>query len=245
MSPLVFVTIVVVGAAVAVPAARASHASTGGDGPEATGRRDTRVQISVSKVECPASRADVIMTAPRDHDTVEYSIYRGNSLVRTGLLWPGVQRSVPVYVDPGATERVAVRLAGQGTTSYQVRSRCDDDDGSKEQSYGEYRESVYSESESESDSDSEERGGSVIRHHRYNPLIRTSPEHLSSTGRLPYTGPPADFYGKVATAVGLVVFGGMLLWIGMIWPHRTPAEPLLRPRSPYGRRRYPDSPTHP
>lgn len=37
-------------------------------------------------------------------------------------------------------------------------------------------------------------------------------------GHLPYTGPPADLMGKLATAGGLVVMGGILWWYGSIWP---------------------------
>ncbi|MEV0618018.1 hypothetical protein AB0I81_32165 [Nonomuraea sp. NPDC050404] len=41
-------------------------------------------------------------------------------------------------------------------------------------------------------------------------------------GHLPYTGPPADLMGKLATAGGLVVMGGILWWYGSIWPRSTP-----------------------
>ncbi|WP_214413512.1 hypothetical protein [Sphaerisporangium fuscum] len=283
MTPLIFVTLVAVGAAIAIPAAHGTRAAgdeggrppvtsshpTGDDAHvriftsrpvtdrgEDTGRTRVlasrpvtdrgdgtgrvrvltsrplgdrgddggRVRISVSRVECPAGRADVVLTSPRGHDTVEYSVYRDNGLVRDGVLWSGVQRSIPVYVEHDGTARIAVRLDGQGTTTYQVRSRC----GSQEESYGEYHRRVYSES---SDSDSHDSGGAVTRRHRYNPLIRTAPNHL------PYTGPPADFYGKIATAAGMIIFGAMLLWVGMLWPRRVPEQALTRPRPPYGRRR--------
>lgn len=46
--------------------------------------------------------------------------------------------------------------------------------------------------------------------------------------RLPYTGPPADFMGKLATAGGLLLTGGIVWWYGSIWPRQTP-----------GGRRYP------
>ncbi|GAA3835640.1 hypothetical protein GCM10022226_66560 [Sphaerisporangium flaviroseum] len=244
MTRLILVALMAMGAAIAVPAARTSHAGTEDDLGDARGvsdvrgirdRRDARVEVAVSKVECPAGKANVVMTAPRDHGTVEYSVYRGDTLVRNGLLWPGVQRTIPVYVEPKSTERIGVALEGQGTSRYQVWSHCE----TGEESYGEYRERVYSESSGSSQSS---RGQSVthrhngMRDHRYNPLLRRQP-----IDRLPYTGPPADFYGKVATALALVVFGGMLWWVAMIWPRRTPAEPLLRPRPPYGgRRRHPE-----
>ncbi|RCG30868.1 hypothetical protein DQ384_12910 [Sphaerisporangium album] len=230
MNRLILVALMAVGVAVGVPAARTSHAAGIGEGGEGRDTRDGRVDVSVSRVECPASKANVVMTAPRDHGTVEYSVYRGDTLVRNGLLWPGVQRTIPVYVEPRSTERIGVTLAGQGTTRHQVWSRCE----SGEESYGEYRESVYSES-SES-SDDEGSGGhraESVRSHRYNPLIR------QPYGRLPYTGPPADLWGKVATAGGLIVFGGMLWWVGLVWPRRTPAEPLMRPRPLYAPRRPP------
>ncbi|MEU8267964.1 hypothetical protein AB0B89_12435 [Sphaerisporangium sp. NPDC049002] len=230
MTRLILVALMAVGAAVGVPAARTSHAAgTAGDDRDGG---DGRVDVAVSRVECPASRANVVMTAPRDHGTVEYSVYRGNTLVRNGLLWPGVERTIPVYVEPRSTERIGVTLADQGTTRYQVWSRCE----TGEESYGEYRESVYSESSGDSDErQSGEQHHNSLRAHRYNPLLRGQ-----QARHLPYTGPPADLYGKMATAVGLVVFGGMLWWVGMIWPRRTPAEPLMRPRSPYGRRRHPE-----
>ncbi|TKK90097.1 hypothetical protein FDA94_06655 [Herbidospora galbida] len=38
---------------------------------------------------------------------------------------------------------------------------------------------------------------------------------------LPYTGPPADLWGKVATAGGLVIMGGVFWWLARIWPRRT------------------------
>ncbi len=235
MNRLILVALMAVGAAVGIPAVRTSHAAgSAGDGRDGRDPRDGRVQVAVSRVECPGSKANVVMTAPRDHGTVEYSVYRGNTLVRNGVLWPGVERTIPVYVEPRSTERIGVTLAGQGTTRYQVWSRCE----AGQESYGEYRESVYSESSESGDSDERSSGGhhvNSLRAHRYNPLLRRQP-----VDHLPYTGPPADLYGKLATAVGLVVFGGMLWWVGMIWPRRTPAEPLLRPRSPYGGRRYPE-----
>ncbi|MEV0379037.1 hypothetical protein [Nonomuraea sp. NPDC050643] len=40
-------------------------------------------------------------------------------------------------------------------------------------------------------------------------------------GRLPFTGPPTDLMGKLATAGGLVVMGGILWWYGSIWPRST------------------------
>ncbi|WP_248960471.1 hypothetical protein [Sphaerisporangium perillae] len=235
MNRLILVALMAVGVAAGVPAARASQAADTGADVRATSDPG-RVQVSVSKVECPASKANVVMTAPRNRDTVEYSVYRGSTLVRNGILWPGVERTIPVYIEPRKSERVTVVLDGQGTTRYQVWSHCESGE-SGEESYGEYRESVYSESESSTGSSDRRSGGhraEGVRSHRYNPLLRRQP-----LDRLPYTGPPADLYGKIATAVGMVVFGGMLWWIGMIWPRRTPAEPLLRPREAYGARRRP------
>ncbi|MFC4589272.1 hypothetical protein [Sphaerisporangium corydalis] len=272
MTRLLLVALMAVGAAVAVPASRGSHAAglggaerashhshalTGAHGRDGDDERDLdrdlygsrglrdsrddrddrdgRVDVAVSRVECPSGDANVVMTAPRDHGTVEYSVRRGDTLVRNGVLWPGVERTIPVHVEPRATERIAVTLAGQGTGRYQVWSRC----RPEEESYGEYRESVYSESDDERGGEGRSEG---LLSHRYNPLLHRHPvTHMEyrSIRHLPYTGPPADLWGKVATAVGLMVFGGMLWWVALIWPRRTPAEPLLRPRSPYGRRRYP------
>ncbi|NUO99268.1 MAG: hypothetical protein HOV96_07075 [Nonomuraea sp.] len=45
-------------------------------------------------------------------------------------------------------------------------------------------------------------------------------------GRLPYTGPPADLMGKLATAGGLVVMGGIMWWYGSVWPRSVPDGPL-------------------
>ncbi|MET7339061.1 hypothetical protein [Nonomuraea sp. NPDC005650] len=39
---------------------------------------------------------------------------------------------------------------------------------------------------------------------------------------LPFTGPPADLMAKLATAVGLIVMGGILWWYGSIWPRSHP-----------------------
>lgn len=41
-------------------------------------------------------------------------------------------------------------------------------------------------------------------------------------GNLPFTGPPTDLIGKLATAGGLIVMGGILWWYGSIWPRSTP-----------------------
>jgi hypothetical protein len=49
-------------------------------------------------------------------------------------------------------------------------------------------------------------------------------------GHLPFTGPPADLMGKLATAGGLVVMGGILWWYGSIWPRSSP-ESWTRPAS--------------
>jgi hypothetical protein len=57
-------------------------------------------------------------------------------------------------------------------------------------------------------------------------------------GWLPYTGPPADLIGKIATAGGLVLTGGLFWWYGAIWPRRNPSGPITIRRSPYGRRRH-------
>ncbi|MGW0808782.1 hypothetical protein [Nonomuraea sp. NPDC002799] len=43
-----------------------------------------------------------------------------------------------------------------------------------------------------------------------------------SHGHLPLTGPPADLMGKLATAGGLVVMGGIFWWYGSIWPRSAP-----------------------
>ncbi|GII82995.1 hypothetical protein Ssi03_09850 [Sphaerisporangium siamense] len=227
MNRLILVALMAVGVAVGVPATRTSHAAGIGDDDR---DRGARVDVRVSRVQCPSSKAEVVMTAPRDHGTAEYSVYRGDTLVRNGLLWPGVQRTISVYVEPRSTERIGVTVAGEGTRRYQVWSRCD----LQEQSYAEYRESTYSES-----SEDEERGAGghraeSRRPYHYNPLIRPS-----YRDRLPYTGPPADLWGKVATAGGLVIFGVMLWYVGLVWPRRAPAEPLLRPRPPQAPRRRP------
>ncbi|MET8157985.1 hypothetical protein ABZT47_16545 [Sphaerisporangium sp. NPDC005289] len=254
MYRLMMLALVAAGVAAGVPAAGASYAA-GVTGREARDLRDGRVEVTMSKVECPSGRADVIMTAPRHRDVVEYSVYRGGSLVRNGVLWPGVQRNIPVYLEPRTSERVTVTIQGQGTTTFRVYSGCEDDapTGSSDstatpasrdsqESYGEYRESVYSESDGDSASHSSGEHGARhvngLRAHRYNPLLRRQ-----GIDRLPYTGPPADLYGKMATAVGMVIFGGMLWGIAVIWPHRAPVEPLLRPRPLYATGRRPLTPS--
>ncbi|SNT44767.1 hypothetical protein SAMN05216276_104413 [Streptosporangium subroseum] len=63
-------------------------------------------------------------------------------------------------------------------------------------------------------------------------------ERRTAGGWLPYTGPPADLIGKIATAGGLVLTGGLFWWYGAIWPRRTPSGPIAIRRSPYGRRRH-------
>ncbi|MFD1115423.1 hypothetical protein [Sphaerisporangium aureirubrum] len=212
MSPVLLVTIVAIGAAAAgFPAARASHAA-GSDDP-----RDHRIGVSVTRVDCPAGRAEVVMNAPRDRDAAEYSVHQDGKLIRNGLLWPGVERTIPVHVDPQDTDRVGVTIEGQGTTTYRLRSTCD----SREDSYAEYQASSYRHEESSSD-DSRDSATSTRGHHhnplirhgyRYNPLIR---------GSLPHTGPPTDFYAKVATALGLTISGSLLLWLALLWPHPPP-----------------------
>ncbi|NRQ32890.1 hypothetical protein HII36_13715 [Nonomuraea sp. NN258] len=37
-------------------------------------------------------------------------------------------------------------------------------------------------------------------------------------GHLPYTGPTEDLMGKLATAGGMVVMGGIMWWYSSIWP---------------------------
>ncbi|MFI6479998.1 hypothetical protein ACIBH1_18835 [Nonomuraea sp. NPDC050663] len=39
--------------------------------------------------------------------------------------------------------------------------------------------------------------------------------------RLPYTGPPADLMGKLATGAGLLMVGGIAWWMSAIWPRET------------------------
>ncbi|MEV6865499.1 hypothetical protein AB0M44_31405 [Streptosporangium subroseum] len=65
-------------------------------------------------------------------------------------------------------------------------------------------------------------------------------DRRAAGGWLPYTGPPADLIGKIATAGGLVLTGGLFWWYGAIWPRRTPSGPIAIRRSPYGRRRHSD-----
>jgi hypothetical protein len=214
MNPAALVTIMALGAAAAgFPAARASNAA-GADDPRAS-----RIGVSVTRVDCPTGRAEVVMTAPRDHDTTEYSVHHDGKLIRNGLLWPGVQRTIPIHVDAKDTDRVGVDIEGQGTTTYRIHSDC----ASREDSATEYRASSYhSEESSSSDDDS---GASAYRHH-HNPLIRTGYRYNPLIrGQLPRTGPPADFYGKVATALGLTVSGALLLWLAFLWPRPPPQGP--------------------
>ncbi|WP_343953033.1 hypothetical protein [Nonomuraea longicatena] len=42
---------------------------------------------------------------------------------------------------------------------------------------------------------------------------------------LPFTGPPADLMGKLATAGGLVLTGGLVWWYGSIWPRQSYSPP--------------------
>ncbi|GGK86136.1 hypothetical protein Sme01_39450 [Sphaerisporangium melleum] len=245
MNRLMLLALLTAGAAAGVPAAGASYAA-GLTGRDASDPAGGRIEVRVSRVECPSGRADVIMTAPRGRDVTEYSVHRGGTLIRNGVLWPGVQRAVPVYLEPGRSERVAVAIHGQGTTTYRIYSGCETGAGRSEPSgesgpreYGVYRESVYTESDGSSDDESRgeshaERRDNPLRAHRYNPLL-----HRHGVDRLPYTGPSADLYGKMATAVALVLFGGMLWGVAVIWPRRVPAGPLMRPRPIYGPRRHP------
>ncbi|MEU5861066.1 MULTISPECIES: hypothetical protein [unclassified Nonomuraea] len=50
--------------------------------------------------------------------------------------------------------------------------------------------------------------------------------HGRGHGRLPYTGPPSDLWGKLATGGGLVVMGGIMWWYGSVWPRSVPDGPL-------------------
>ncbi|NUR87178.1 MAG: hypothetical protein HOY71_24105 [Nonomuraea sp.] len=45
--------------------------------------------------------------------------------------------------------------------------------------------------------------------------------------RLPFTGPPADLWGKLATGGGLLLTGGIVWWYSSIWPRRG-YNPLAR-----------------
>jgi hypothetical protein len=47
---------------------------------------------------------------------------------------------------------------------------------------------------------------------------------------LPFTGPPADLMGKLATAGGLVLTGGLVWWYGSIWPRQGYSPPSARRR---------------
>lgn len=56
--------------------------------------------------------------------------------------------------------------------------------------------------------------------------------------RLPFTGPPADLWGKVATAGGLILTGGIAWWYGSIWPRQTYDGTIAAGRT-RSRRRWP------
>lgn len=46
---------------------------------------------------------------------------------------------------------------------------------------------------------------------------------------LPFTGPPADFMGKLATAGGLLLTGGIVWWYGSLWPRQSSySSPYLK-----------------
>ncbi|MFI6604573.1 hypothetical protein ACIBHX_50830 [Nonomuraea sp. NPDC050536] len=56
--------------------------------------------------------------------------------------------------------------------------------------------------------------------------------------RLPFTGPPADLWGKVATAGGLMLTGGIAWWYGSIWPRQNYDGTITAGRT-RSRRRWP------
>ncbi|MEV0582261.1 hypothetical protein [Nonomuraea sp. NPDC050310] len=50
--------------------------------------------------------------------------------------------------------------------------------------------------------------------------------------RLPYTGPPADLMGKLATGAALVLTGGIAWGLSSMWPKDAPSGPGLGRRRP-------------
>ncbi|MCG5220500.1 hypothetical protein [Streptosporangium sp. KLBMP 9127] len=50
------------------------------------------------------------------------------------------------------------------------------------------------------------------------------------------------WHAQLATAVGFIVTGGVLWWLGTVWPRRSPDGPIKINRTGYGERRYPDDP---
>ncbi|MEU8247566.1 hypothetical protein [Nonomuraea sp. NPDC048916] len=49
--------------------------------------------------------------------------------------------------------------------------------------------------------------------------------------QLPFTGPPLALLAKVATAVALLLMGGILWWYGSVWPRSGHPGPLTTRRS--------------
>ncbi|GAA5062288.1 hypothetical protein HNP84_007905 [Thermocatellispora tengchongensis] len=54
--------------------------------------------------------------------------------------------------------------------------------------------------------------------------------------------PGIGLAAKLATAGGLVLMGGLLWWLGGVWPRHAPDTPPRIIRSPYAARRYPGMP---
>ncbi|GHH68005.1 hypothetical protein GCM10017673_15990 [Streptosporangium violaceochromogenes] len=208
-----------------------------------------RVDVAVSPVSCPDSRATVTLLAGSGLGReTGFAVHRDGRAVHRGRIGPNGRRTVAVAVEPGRSARITVKVEGQGTDTHVVRSRCERPGLRRSPASGHppgrARPAVTGRSL---------HGRSP--HRRPRPLPRSTAPGEPSSGagragaapgaeRSGEAGRPAAGTGRltglgVTTAVGAALAAGLLWWYGRVWPRRAPREPIDPNRSPYGRRRYP------